>query len=654
MSGGQNSKWENSRVPKRNGGARSPMIPTLSGPQTSDEIPTLSNNDNRWPSRAHTPTPPSPAEDEQLKGGRDTEGQDEMDSAGSDPQSDCDSDDSVGNPFDRGITFHASSDRTIRANPRRPVKDDTLEFPPVTENEFYSNLVFLSILRPTLGPAKSRERDLEYIETDDKKPGRKPSPVEIQRDFLDRLCYLADYRKGGDTITAAAVQWEFIREFGSNRPRPGWEQDQLPPPQSTPTQTIWFAANAGVSKPAWDALQAVENLINNNRTGEKGKEELEQELLKRFVDLASCDNHNEAKCCYSRERKKTRGEGTHRLNFYAKGLRRTGKNVRLWLEAKETESAEVRNWIEDLRTKNDEVDLVIACYQCWFEEPAKSFLKRRKLPESNPDFSRDLKEFAHLVARIGAFKYAVMKVAAGIKELSYMTDQRCLIKFNRLPKGQHHEAIKPMEIDLSTAFGWNSGYPDGEPDPLNIVHKISKWIPGDSGDLAKGYFLEEQRRGEQGGYTFSFRGEIKNWITKKRDRAGVLVTRYHAELQIANYFNAMGLRFQDKDRYIGCSKPACWFCAQYLQIVPDLRGDEPFVPPPQHNEVLPGVRFPPTDDVWAARVRSRMNQVVLESIREALLGNIPQFPKNKQSTDTWMDRTTRSSWMEEEEIRSVA
>jgi hypothetical protein len=42
---------------------------------------------------------------------------------------------------------------------------------------------------------------------------------------------------------------------------------------------------------------------------------------------------------------------------------------------------------------------------------------------------------------------------------------------------------------------------------------------------------------------------------------GKSVTRVHTELQIADKFSrSSNMRFVGNDRYIGCSKPACYFC----------------------------------------------------------------------------------------------
>jgi hypothetical protein len=42
-------------------------------------------------------------------------------------------------------------------------------------------------------------------------------------------------------------------------------------------------------------------------------------------------------------------------------------------------------------------------------------------------------------------------------------------------------------------------------------------------------------------------------------------TRVHAELLLVNYFDKYGCTFLDgNDRYIGCSKPACYLCYAYI------------------------------------------------------------------------------------------
>lgn len=600
-----------------------------------------------------------------------------------DDQVSYDSDDSIGDQFGsgRGATgFGAAAGKFMDDN-------IAIKLPPVTETEFYSNLVFLSILSPTLGPRERRAKDIEFVNHSNPEPRAVPpgphAQKELQRDFLDRLCYLADFKKGGDSITAAAIQFEYVQGARSGGGR-GQEprQRQQPPPA---TQIIWFAANAGLSAPAWDALREVERLIQRNRMENLPKEMIVQEISERFILLASCEDQKQ--CCDYRLRNKKGGnpKGTHRINFYSKEMRKYGKKVREWLlepgrlaetTAEKTSGmgGAIETWIDDLRRTPTQLELVERCYSCWYDEPYKSFLNQAKNPESRLETSKDLEQFAHYVARLGAHKYAALKVAAGIKQLSYMnSNPNFFVKFDKLPRFSHQAGLKPTRINLAKAFNMTGSSEDvdpplSQPDPWNIIHKLSQYFPGDGPRLAGGYLLEEQRRGTHGGNPCSFRDEIQKWLQQK---GGVLTTRYHAELQVANFFNAMALPFQDHDRYIGCSKSACWFCFQYLRnLRPSRAGggssswsssaEDGFVEPSCHNQVLPGVSFPPAKSEgskeFAMRMMAKMNDVVLNKIREVLLGSETQFSSHHQSTNTWMNHTAevaQSSRMEEEDNVTV-
>ncbi|KAF1829577.1 hypothetical protein BDW02DRAFT_592514 [Decorospora gaudefroyi] len=70
-----------------------------------------------------------------------------------------------------------------------------------------------------------------------------------------------------------------------------------------------------------------------------------------------------------------------------------------------------------------------------------------------------------------------------------------------------------------------------------------------------------------------------------------IVTRVHAELQIADTFSrAQDIKFVDNDKYIGCSKPACYFCYTWL-----CNHKHRYVEPATHYKVIPGCRGPDHD-----------------------------------------------------------
>jgi hypothetical protein len=70
-----------------------------------------------------------------------------------------------------------------------------------------------------------------------------------------------------------------------------------------------------------------------------------------------------------------------------------------------------------------------------------------------------------------------------------------------------------------------------------------------------------------------------------------IVTRVHAELQLADTFNrSREIEFVDNDKYIGCSKPACYFCFNWL-----CEHKHIYIQPATHHRIIPGCRGPDSD-----------------------------------------------------------
>lgn len=77
---------------------------------------------------------------------------------------------------------------------------------------------------------------------------------------------------------------------------------------------------------------------------------------------------------------------------------------------------------------------------------------------------------------------------------------------------------------------------------------------------------------------------------RNRMKNTTVITRVHAELQIADQFSRYGYKFVDGDKYIGCSKPACYFCYNWL-----INHKHLYVRPATHGKVIPGCRGPDND-----------------------------------------------------------
>lgn len=97
-------------------------------------------------------------------------------------------------------------------------------------------------------------------------------------------------------------------------------------------------------------------------------------------------------------------------------------------------------------------------------------------------------------------------------------------------------------------------------------------------------------------------------------------TRVHAELQIADHFRRRRYDFVGSDKYIGCSKPACYFCYNWLGY-----HKHNYVQPATHQKIIPMCRGPDTDinessAIILKQMYAKMTLGVSQDIIEFLLG----------------------------------
>lgn len=72
------------------------------------------------------------------------------------------------------------------------------------------------------------------------------------------------------------------------------------------------------------------------------------------------------------------------------------------------------------------------------------------------------------------------------------------------------------------------------------------------------------------------------------------------------------MEFLDDDKYIGCSKPACYFCYNWLR-----NHNHDYIPPATHNKVILGCRGPDSDI-------NEAGAIVLKDIYSKICGNLDQ------------------------------
>jgi hypothetical protein len=97
---------------------------------------------------------------------------------------------------------------------------------------------------------------------------------------------------------------------------------------------------------------------------------------------------------------------------------------------------------------------------------------------------------------------------------------------------------------------------------------------------------------------------------KKKYEDPTFLPRVHAELIILEHFYKGGYDFVDDDKYIGCSKPACYCCYHYISAHPGN-----FARPASHNKTYLAWRPPDIvdDDAEESAMKRRrdiMNKVI--------------------------------------------
>ena len=114
-------------------------------------------------------------------------------------------------------------------------------------------------------------------------------------------------------------------------------------------------------------------------------------------------------------------------------------------------------------------------------------------------------------------------------------------------------------------------------------------------------------------------------------------TRVHAELLLINHFDRNGCDFLDgNDKYIGCSKPACYLCHAYIKRHPGR-----YTVPSSHQKLYVGWRVPditPQDPGSAARHQTQerilldLIDLIREDIRTDIESRTSRRPHHADST----------------------
>lgn len=211
---------------------------------------------------------------------------------------------------------------------------------------------------------------------------------------------------------------------------------------------------------------------------------------------------------------------------------------------------QITQWIRKLKYQINDVELSRTCY-----------LGRGNQISKISQFSRQpldcYAELAHYVGRLGAHVYAVkMMLYAALKVPAVKNIKD--VQFESAP------SVEDIEI------------PEGAV-AYEILREICTSRKLHPAEMKKYLVAFAELDADKG---------ISDKLATKRS----LCTRIHCELQLCDLFSRAGWEFADGDKYIGCSKAACYFCAQYISL-----HHKGFVVPPTHNKVVVGVRPPKPD-----------------------------------------------------------
>lgn len=202
-------------------------------------------------------------------------------------------------------------------------------------------------------------------------------------------------------------------------------------------------------------------------------------------------------------------------------------------------------------------DIVDFCYS--MRQP--EFDEIKQLSKKSLD---DYESLAHFIWRLGATRSAVRAIVEGVKKVPDLRKIGCI----RTLDAPVVQEVRLDQRDLTPYEIVRGIYVEAShKNPVQIEQALHKVVDLDLPSLS---------------------GGIRTSLASR----STIITRVHAELQVADKFSRdrRGMAFVGDDKYIGCSKPACYFCFNWLS-----GHKHGYVPPATHNKIIVGCRGPDQD-----------------------------------------------------------
>jgi hypothetical protein len=97
-------------------------------------------------------------------------------------------------------------------------------------------------------------------------------------------------------------------------------------------------------------------------------------------------------------------------------------------------------------------------------------------------------------------------------------------------------------------------------------------------------------------------------------------TRVHAEVQMIHHFDLNGGEFEGNDKYVACSKPACFCCLLYFRHHPDG-----YVEPRSHHKIYPNWQPPGAFKATESRKQTRLTAILNRMVEDIRVDALRQI-----------------------------
>ncbi|KAK8240125.1 hypothetical protein HDK90DRAFT_523243 [Phyllosticta capitalensis] len=384
-------------------------------------------------------------------------------------------------------------------------------------SRFYEPLILLYTLGQTRGERVSESRDASLENLSDER---------LRQLFLNHLAYSCDYEKGGDTVTAVALE---------SRPQ---------------GPRYWISANKG---PGEKVKHFVEGLL-----------QVLGELARNPDDITERDLYSVARDCIS--------FGHHRIKDYWSLLRPQRRRCLRTLSNTDSHR-KLQRWLERIPFNPENVFQICK----WAHEARQTgqmHVLRAHKDQALSDDSVHASPFQltrHYIGRLGYH----FQVAA-----------TCIAAAQRLP-----QLFKGFEVCCLKAAPSSHNLPVADV-RQTFDSVVLRMLPSGSTEDVRRYqnnlVIMDRKFNLYSRFLASY--EEKNFRP-----------RVHCELALLEHFYANNLESFERDKFIGCSKPACYCCALYLQNHPGG-----FAKPASHQKIY--LNWCPPDSVFKDPENSRTHQ----------------------------------------------